>query len=703
MITIPFSAAIAFAVALVLTPLVWRIAIRVGAMDRSGALHRKGHAGDIPRLGGVAIICAFYAPLVGLLLVESDVGQRFLNNPLLAYGMLGGGLVIAGLGILDDVRGVRARTKFLVQFIVASAVVGLGFRIRIIALPSLPVIGGLITFPLSILWIVGLTNAVNLIDGLDGLAAGLGLLGLVPIAITALATGNLVFALICCTLAGALLGFLFFNFHPARIFMGDSGSMFLGFILALITVEGSKGPVVVSFLAPVLALGLPIMDTLLAMTRRALLGQPLFAGDAEHIHHRLRKAGLSHRRTVLTMYAVGMLLAVGSLLLLIYREKAVALTLGGSAIVCALLMRGIGYLPIFGLRGRLRTTAEIRERNRNLYANLRTLISELHHTQEPEDVRRFGEQLGTLIGARGGALRIMPASDLSAAASIHRWGEPPEGEPAGLSCAIRLPSGSNIGVLQMYSVGRPAARPRHHRRGGAWVRRDRADLAQHGPRRPGAPGSTTGDQHPAAPVQREAVIMRGVLRFALMPVFASVLACGGPPPTSYPTQQVHLEDTSLGPNDVFDVRVYRQDSMSGEYNVSAEGTISFPLIGVVEVAGKTPRQIESELQRRLANGYLVNPQVSVLVKEYRSRNISIFGQVQKPGRLSFTQGMTIVEAVSQAGGFSPMARKNSVTVTRSEGRKKDKYVVPVESIANGQAPNFFVRPGDIIFVPERLF
>lgn len=180
-------------------------------------------------------------------------------------------------------------------------------------------------------------------------------------------------------------------------------------------------------------------------------------------------------------------------------------------------------------------------------------------------------------------------------------------------------------------------------------------------------------------------------------------ACGDPPATNYPTQRVYLEDTSLGPGDVFVIRVYQQEDMSAEYSVSAQGTIAFPLIGKVVVADKTPEAVEAELRRRLADGYLVNPQVSLLVKEYRSKKVSVFGQVAKPGTLPYTEGMTIVEAISRGGGFTPMARKNAVTVSRTVKGKKTKFTVPVERIGRGQAPNFYVRPTDVVFVPERLF
>ena len=193
--------------------------------------------------------------------------------------------------------------------------------------------------------------------------------------------------------------------------------------------------------------------------------------------------------------------------------------------------------------------------------------------------------------------------------------------------------------------------------------------------------------------------------FALTVLFlaSGAPACGDPPPSEYPTQQAYVEDTTLGPGDVFEVRVFRQEEMTQPYSVSAEGTISFPLIGVVEVAGKTPAQIEEELRARLADGYLKNPQVSVLVKEYRSKKVSVIGQVQKPGTFPYTDGMTIIEAIAGAGGFTNMARKNAVTVTRIIDKKETTYTVPVDSIGAGKAKNFLMRPGDVINVPRRVW
>ncbi len=199
--------------------------------------------------------------------------------------------------------------------------------------------------------------------------------------------------------------------------------------------------------------------------------------------------------------------------------------------------------------------------------------------------------------------------------------------------------------------------------------------------------------------------------FSVFVFLVFTAACGrfsDPPPSKYPTQEIYVEDTTLGPQDVFEVRVFRHDDMSKVYEVSEEGSINFPEIGVVQVGGKTPAQVELEIQTRLADGYLVNPTVSILVKEYKSKTISVLGQVRKPTTIPYAAGMSIVDAISQAGGFTPMARKNAVTVTRAttvapDSRKTLSYTVPVEAIASGKAQPFFLRPGDTIFVPERWY
>lgn len=194
------------------------------------------------------------------------------------------------------------------------------------------------------------------------------------------------------------------------------------------------------------------------------------------------------------------------------------------------------------------------------------------------------------------------------------------------------------------------------------------------------------------------------MRAPWLVILATSFACGDPPPSSYPTQPPKIEsDTTLGPGDVIEVRVFQQEDMSAPYSVSAQGTISFPLIGSVAIAGKTPAQVETEIRTRLADGYLRSPQVSILVKEFNSRKISVFGQVRKPGTMPYGEGMTIIEAVSQAGGFTGMAKRNAVRVSRKRDGEEIKYTVPVEKIGQGSAANFYLRPGDVVFVPERWY
>jgi protein involved in polysaccharide export with SLBB domain len=196
---------------------------------------------------------------------------------------------------------------------------------------------------------------------------------------------------------------------------------------------------------------------------------------------------------------------------------------------------------------------------------------------------------------------------------------------------------------------------------------------------------------------------------SLFLLLAAALACSDPPPSKYPTQQISVEDTKLGPRDLFEVHVFQQADLTGQFEVSPECTITYPLIGVLEVCGLSPPQIEKKIKDGLVDGYLKNPQVSVVIKEFRSKTLSVFGQVKKPGTLPYTVGMTVVEAISQAGGFNEMARKNAVNVTRvardpsTKTTSKKSYTVPVDSIGQGTAANFYVRPGDVIFVPRRIF
>ncbi len=317
--------------ALLLTPLVMRLARRWGAIDRGG--YRRIGRGRTPLLGGLALALPVIVFLVGFGLAGSLIVRywRFFYrinpdwlNPMMNFAsgraefsrsfiiLATGGAVVLALGLLDDLRGVRARIKLLVQFAVAVFICLSGFVLEAF---YIPLIGEFSLSPdlgvvVSILWIVGLINAFNLIDGIDGLAAGVALIAALVLAALGFTAGNVLLVFAGLSLAGSLAAFLFFNFPPARIFLGDTGSMFIGYLLATVTLMGTyKGPAAVIILGPLLALSFPIFETLVSMLRRFIRGVPIFSGDRYHTHHRLLDKGYSRRRVVLTIYGVTLLLA----------------------------------------------------------------------------------------------------------------------------------------------------------------------------------------------------------------------------------------------------------------------------------------------------------------------------------------------------------------------------------------------------------
>ena len=327
---------IALGMALILTPAVIAFARRTGALDKPDA--RKVHERPIPRIGGIGIYAAFMVSiLVQLLFV--DLTPEYMMS---LIGLMVGGTIIVAIGIIDDYCDLPAKVKLLGQ-IIAAAVVVIGFDVRIDVITD--PLGDYIyleflAIPATIFWIVGLTNTVNLIDGLDGLAAGVATIASVTICLVALQQGYALVAVLTAALAGAAIGFLFYNFNPAKIFMGDTGSMFLGFMLAGISVIGAvKSAATIALIVPILALGLPIMDTTFAIVRRYRGGVPIFKPDKGHLHHRLLDLGFTQRQAVLLMYIISALLGL----------SAVALTevSGGIAL---LIFAGVVVSVLFGAK-----------------------------------------------------------------------------------------------------------------------------------------------------------------------------------------------------------------------------------------------------------------------------------------------------------------------------------------------------------------
>lgn len=284
---------ICFITSILITPLVKKLAFKIGATDKPN--QRKVHQKVMPRLGGLAIYISF---IVGLLILQPEGAQHM--------AIVVGSIIIILTGIFDDMFEISAKVKLAGQL--AAAIVVVIWGDVLVSFINLPFGGkiefGIFSIPLTILWIVGITNAINLIDGLDGLAAGVSSIALITIGFMALIMGNYYVVAIASVLLASTLGFLFYNFHPAKIFMGDTGALFLGFIIAVLSLLGFKNVTVISLIVPVIILGVPISDTFFAIIRRIVNKTPLSAPDKSHLHHCLLRVGYTHRQTVIMIYAM---------------------------------------------------------------------------------------------------------------------------------------------------------------------------------------------------------------------------------------------------------------------------------------------------------------------------------------------------------------------------------------------------------------
>jgi len=386
--------------ALVGTPVFARLAISARVVDRPGT--RKVHGHIVPRLGGAAIILAMLAALLLGTVADDGTGMSFRQaDPLRATIVLfGASALVLLVGLVDDVRRLRARTKLLGQIVAALCVCAAGYRIQSLGVRGLFVIRfewG--SWPLTVFWIVGITNAVNLIDGLDGLAAGVSLIAAAVIGTFAFLYGQVVIATCMLAVLGALSGFLFFNFNPAKVFLGDCGSMFLGFFLGTACVMLAKQTqTLVGMGLAVLALGVPILDTFFTIIRRMLDRRSLFAPDRGHTHHRLMDTGRSHRTAVFVLYGVSLTSGMLGLLMLVTSGPGrVAVFAGGLAgLVC--LFHHLGAIrlreALATLKRNLAMSGEAKVRKRRFEEMQLRLREAKTISQWWRVVRRAGRHLG---------------------------------------------------------------------------------------------------------------------------------------------------------------------------------------------------------------------------------------------------------------------------------------------------------------------
>lgn len=310
---------LSFIIAFSATPLARKIAFKIGAVDVPKD-NRRMHKKPIARLGGLAIVSGFLVSVLFYTVTSLFDILSPLEPDRQLFGLLAGILIVVAIGIIDDAKQISARYKLAFQLAAAIAVVISGTRIEYVTNPfseiGISQLNPFISYSITIIWIVGITNAINLIDGLDGLAAGVSSISSLSLFFVSIIFQRWDIAILTAALAGSTLGFLPYNFNPAKIFMGDTGSNFLGFTLGVVSIQGTlKSYAAIAIAIPILVLGLPLFDTIFAIIRRFLSGKPIMEADRGHLHHRLIDMGLSHKQSVVVMYVVSAALGLCAIVL----------------------------------------------------------------------------------------------------------------------------------------------------------------------------------------------------------------------------------------------------------------------------------------------------------------------------------------------------------------------------------------------------
>ena len=413
--------------ALILTPLVRGLALRLGALDPFSA-RKLLSPRPIPRMGGLAVALSFYATLAALWLAGSVLTRATLAADTPVLTIVVGSLPILLIGVLDDLRGLNALPKLSVEVTVSIGLWLAGLRIEPMHLLGLspadsqvlvagwPMWVSALSCLLTVAWLVGVMNATNLIDGLDGLAAGVAFFALSTTAVAAVLRGDLLLALVVCALAGAVLGFLFYNRQPASIFLGDAGSLFLGYLLAATAIWSvRKAATAVLLVGPAVALGLPLLDTSLTISRRLLSGRPLMQGDGDHVHHRLR-GRFGTRRAVFLLYAVCAVFSGLALLMLLGGRTHSRLGLGLSVVFAGGLGYGLGYL-----RGGPRGLWQALRRRAKTQAMLSAISGASQRAAAAQDLAALAAELAPVGTRLGLALSLQPTTDATTQPDAERY------------------------------------------------------------------------------------------------------------------------------------------------------------------------------------------------------------------------------------------------------------------------------------------
>lgn len=331
---------------MLITPYIIQIAKKYGVVDMPS--ERKVHSEPIPRAGGTAIFLAFLISLFCARLYPTAIFEQ-LRSPHIAM-LASGAFLVFCLGLWDDIRRLGPGPKFIVQIAAAGLAYIGGMQINIIGIFDFTINLGWFSLPVTIFWFLLVINAINLVDGLDGLAAGISLFVSLILLIICITTKRHLEALTLAALSGAVMGFLRYNFSPASIFMGDCGSYFLGYMLAGLSIMGSvKGSATVAILIPIIALGVPLIDVIFSPIRRFIMGQKLFSPDKNHLHHRLLKLGINQKNAVLMLYGLCIFMGILSILTIHAKSEGVALILVVVGTMAGLIIRKLGYMNYFGI------------------------------------------------------------------------------------------------------------------------------------------------------------------------------------------------------------------------------------------------------------------------------------------------------------------------------------------------------------------
>jgi len=322
-----------FGISMATTPFSKKLSIKVGAIDKPRS--RGMHSRELPRMGGIAIVLGFLVALgiAAVFLPDVRTGQ-FL-------GFVIGAIIIVIAGVIDDIRSLRPAMKLVLQIVAALVVIFSGTRVDFFAFPFLTMIlNDSLSYPFTLLWIVGLINAVNLIDGLDGLAAGVSTIAAISLLVLCVISGTPLAVVLAAALAGSCLGFLPRNFNPAEVIMGDTGSQFLGYVLAVSSILGVfKAYALLSVVIASFALALPIFDAAYAILRRFLAGKPIMTADRGHLHHRLIDNGYSHKQAVILLYVLSAVSGVIAIVIAIQDTRAILVTT-----ICLVIMLMMIYI-----------------------------------------------------------------------------------------------------------------------------------------------------------------------------------------------------------------------------------------------------------------------------------------------------------------------------------------------------------------------